>query len=151
MKKTIISLLLLLVFALTAAAQGKRHFDPAKFKAEMEQFITVEACLTPSEAAALFPLYDEMKKEMRTLFNKVRKLKQIKPADEKGCKDAVAQMDQLELEMKQLQMNYLKYSRISLKTPSMENNKKKENSLISYPNSMSTIWFSASFDSGTPG
>ena len=106
MKKTIISLLLLLVFALTAAAQGKRHFDPAKFKAEMEQFITVEACLTPSEAAALFPLYDEMQKEMRTLFNKVRKLKQIKPADEKGCKDAVAQMDQLELEMKQLQMNY---------------------------------------------
>ena len=106
MKKTIISLLLLLVFALTAAAQGKRHFDPAKFKAEMEQYITVEACLTPSEAAALFPIYDEMKKEMRTLFNKVRKLKQIKPADEKGCKDAVAQMDQLELEMKQLQMNY---------------------------------------------
>lgn len=93
---------------LTVAAQGRPrpHFDPAKFKADMEQFITVEACLTPSEAAALFPLYDEMKKEMRGLFDKERKLKQFKPCDEKGCKEVIAQMDQLEVEMKQVQMNY---------------------------------------------
>ncbi len=105
MRTTIISLFLL-VFTLAATAQDKHHFDPAKFKAEMEQYITVEACLTPSEAAALFPLYDEMKKEMRGLFNKMRKLKQLKPSDEQGCKEAVAKMDQLDLEMKQLQMNY---------------------------------------------
>jgi len=104
-KKAIISLLLL-VITLSAAAQGKRHFDPAKFKAEMEQYITVKACLTPSEAAALFPLYDEMKKEMRGLYNKLRKLKQIKPCDEQGCKEAVGEMDRIELEMKQVQMNY---------------------------------------------
>ena len=39
--------------------QGRKHhdgFDPKRFQAELEQFITTNACLTPREAAKFFPV-----------------------------------------------------------------------------------------------
>ena len=39
-------LLLVFVLAYVAHAQGQQRFDPAKFDAEQQQFITRSACLT---------------------------------------------------------------------------------------------------------
>ena len=52
-----------------ADAQGPRPFDPAKFQADLEQFITMEAALTPQEAADFFPLYREMRKKQMVFFD----------------------------------------------------------------------------------
>ena len=99
-------LLLMIMSAGNVAAQGRGGFDPARFRAELHQFITVEACLTPSEAAAFFPLYDQLNQKQRELYDQIRELKRVKPADEARCKKVIAEIDRLELEIKQLQATY---------------------------------------------
>ena len=86
-------------------AQG-RPFDPAKFQADLEQFITVEACLTPSEAAAFFPVYREMQQKQRALYDNMREGRHVKPDTEEAAKKAIAEIDRIEIEIKQLQANY---------------------------------------------
>lgn len=88
------------------AAQDRKGFDPARFRAELHQFITVEACLTPSEAAAFFPLYDQLNQKQRELYDQIRELKRVKPTDETRCRKVIAEIDRLELEIKQLQSTY---------------------------------------------
>ena len=105
-QKLFLILWIALCMATDVAAQGRPQFNPAKFKADLEQFITVQACLTPAEAAKIFPLYDEMNNKQRELFDKIRELKRMKPAEEQECKKAVMEIDRLELEIKQLQSNY---------------------------------------------
>ena len=72
----------------------------------MEQFIAKEACLTPKESSKFFPVYDEMNKKQRVIFNRMRRLGKVKPTDEKGCRDVIQKRDQLELELKQIQQTY---------------------------------------------
>ena len=64
-------------------------FDPARFEAELEQFIVEEACLTPKEASVFFPLYREMRKKQMVYFNKMRR-----------------EADQRDLDLKKLQQQY---------------------------------------------
>ena len=98
--------MLMALFTLPVNAQERHMFDPAKFKADLQKFITVEACLTPHEAAAFFPLYDEMNNKQRLLYEKIRDLKRMKPADDEKCKQVIAEIDRLDLEIKQIQSNY---------------------------------------------
>ena len=57
MKKIVITLLLMvLTLSVSAQQQQRPQFDPAKFDADLEQYITTEAALTPQEAAQFFPL-----------------------------------------------------------------------------------------------
>ena len=68
-KRSIFILLMAFVVAMQTHAQDKRpKFSPEKFKADMEQFIVKEACLTPEESAKFFPVYDEMQKKQRAVF-----------------------------------------------------------------------------------
>ena len=106
MKRHLVLSIAFLMMACAAWAQGMPRFDPAKFRAELEKFITVEACLTPHEAAAFFPLYDEMNNKQRLLYDKIRDLKRMKPADDEKCKQVIAEIDRLDLEIKQIQSNY---------------------------------------------
>lgn len=110
MKKLVAKLLavtlLLTVAAIPVAAQDRPKFNPVKFKADLERYITVEACLTPTEAAKFFPLYDEMNRKQRVMFDQIRDLKRVTPADNEGCRKTIAEIDRLELEIKQLQVNY---------------------------------------------
>ena len=93
--------------ALEMSAQGRQEkFSPEKFRADMEQFIAKEACLTPKESSKFFPVYDEMNKKQRVIFNRMRRLGKVKPTDEKGCRDVIQKRDQLELELKQIQQTY---------------------------------------------
>jgi hypothetical protein len=106
MKRHLIMTVAFLMLTCTAWAQGMQRFNPDKFRADLEKFITVEACLTPAEAAKFFPLYEEMNKKQRALFRQMRELQRMKPADEEACRKAIAESDRIELEMKQIQSNY---------------------------------------------
>ena len=103
-------LIVALLMAVTAGAQQPRgqqpKFSPEKFRIEMEQFITQEACLTPQEAAAFFPIFNEMNHKLRLVYERQRQQGRIKPADEKGCRDAIKKRDELDVELKQIQQNY---------------------------------------------
>lgn len=109
MKRYLIILLLFGASSLVTFAQrhhGKHDFDPAKFKAEMEQFITTEACLTPQEASQFFPLFNEMLRKERALFDQISTLQRVKPATEQGCAEAVRTRDMIEIQIKELQQQY---------------------------------------------
>lgn len=101
-------LLLLAFVALAAGAQPKKRppFNPAKFEADLEQFITTEACLTPREASRFFPIYRQMMKKQRMLFEEMRRFRQINPRDNKACEDAIRKQDELDIQIKQLQQEY---------------------------------------------
>ncbi len=96
----------MLMCAAYGMAQGKPQFNPAKFKADLEKFITNEAGLSAGEAAAFFPIYHEMGEKQRVLYNKIRTTKFSKPSGEKEYKKAISDMDRYELEIKQIQSNY---------------------------------------------
>ena len=84
----------------------QQRFSPEKYQADLEQYITKEACLTPQEASAFFPLFREMQKKQRALYNKMREDVRIKPTDEAACKKMIQKRDQVELELKSIQQTY---------------------------------------------
>ena len=101
-------LTLTLFFGAYAQGQGQgqvQRFDPAKFDAEQQQFITKAANLTEQEAARFFPLFREMQKKQRAIYERQRKLGFNKPADEKGCAQSIREHDQIDLELKQTYHN----------------------------------------------
>lgn len=104
--KRLTLLLLTFLLAFGVYAQGQPKFDPAKFDAEQQQFITKAANLTEQEAARFFPLFREMQKKQRAIYERQRKLGFNKPADEKGCAESIRQHDQIDLELKQIQQTY---------------------------------------------
>lgn len=108
MRNLAIMLALFLTLGVQAQEQGQmnKRFSPEQFQAELEQFITKEACLTPQEAAAFFPVYKEMQKKQRVVYERQRKQPWMKPADEKECKKAIQQRDEDDLELKRIQQTY---------------------------------------------
>ena len=86
MKRLLFTLSVAFLLSVSAFADEPQKFSPEKFQAEMEQFITKEACLTPEEAAKFFPLLREMHKN--------------------DCKKVVQQRDVYELELKNIQQTY---------------------------------------------
>ncbi len=87
-------------------ADEPQKFSPEKFQAEMEQFITQEACLTPEEAAKFFPLLREMHQKQRAIHQQIKKECKIKPVNEGECKKVVQKRDVYELELKNIQQTY---------------------------------------------
>lgn len=109
-RNRVLAVALMLVTTLALAAQEAKKprppFDPKRFEAELEQFITVHASLTPQEASKFFPVYRQMMKKMRAHFDEMRRYHFVNPADERGCADAIRRQDELDIEMKQLQQEY---------------------------------------------
>ena len=98
-------------FALSVAAQPNKQqqqFSPERFNAELQEFITKEAKLTPQEAAKFFPIYKEMQQKQRALFERQKQLGMAKPEDEKACEKAIRERDEIELELKRIQQTYHK-------------------------------------------
>jgi hypothetical protein len=87
---------------------GRKSFDPKKFEAQLEQFVTVEAGLTPYEASLFFPLYREMRRKQMFYFNVDRKYRHIDFNDERQCLDAITEKDKADIKMKEIQMEYHK-------------------------------------------
>lgn len=105
---------LFLVGSLQMVAQGPPpRFNPQKFQAELEQFITTEAGLTPLEAARFFPLYREMQNKQRLLFGKMRMFEHTDTGDNKASLKAIKELDKIDLEMKKIQQEYhLKFCKV---------------------------------------
>ena len=107
LRTTVLMILMLCTFGV-ANGQHKKHppFNPAKFEADLEQFITVNACLSPSQAASFFPVYRQMMKKQRALFEEMRRLRMINPKDNEACEEAIRKQDELDIQIKQLQQEY---------------------------------------------
>ena len=106
--KKILTIVVILLTSLTVKAETPQQFSPEKFQADLEQFITNEANLTPEESKKFFPLYREMQQKQRVVFKQMKDLGVNKPADEAACKKALEKRDELELEQKRIQQNYHK-------------------------------------------
>lgn len=112
--QSIKSILLILLFCLIGVTaidaqriqQKRPPFNPAKFEADMEQYITTQAGLTPQEAAKFFPVYREMTKRMRTLFDEMRREHLVNLKDDKACAEAIHRQDQRDIDLKYLQQEY---------------------------------------------
>lgn len=107
LRTTVLMILMLCTFGV-ANGQHRKHppFNPAKFEADLEQFITVNACLSPSQAASFFPVYRQMMKKQRALFDEMRRLRMINPKDNEACEKAIRKQDELDIQIKQLQQEY---------------------------------------------
>ena len=109
MKKFVSILCLLLfsmTFSLTISGQRPRKFDLQQFEKQLHQYIATEAGLTPGEAAAFFPLFDEMQRKQRLLFEKMRVYMHTNTDDNKASLKAIQAMDNNDLEIKKLQKEY---------------------------------------------
>lgn len=106
MLKKIILAVLVALTTLQLQAQDKRKFDPNRFQADLEQFITTEAGLNPRQAAVFFPLYRQMQNKQRMLFNKMRCYQHVDTRDQKASEKAIKECDLIDLQMKELQQEY---------------------------------------------
>ena len=103
----LVSMMLGLVSVQAQRNDHKRPpFNPAKFEADMEQYITTYASLTPQEAAKFFPVYRQMTRKMRTLFDAMRRNQLVNIKDDKACAEVIRQQDQIDIDMKYLQQEY---------------------------------------------
>lgn len=85
---------------------GRGGFNPDRFQAEMEQYITTHAALSPREAAKFFPVYRQMTKKMRMLFDEMRRWHMVTPIDNDKCAEAIRRQDEIDIQLKQLQQEY---------------------------------------------
>ena len=108
MKKIIFTAIFALITTTQAGAQCKngKNFDPQRFQAELEQFITQKAGLTPQEAARFFPVYAEMMKKQRALHDEQKSLKRVKPLTDAECKKNIQKQDELGVQIRQVQQTY---------------------------------------------
>ena len=106
MKKFIIILTVLVATLQVQAEEQPRRFDPRQFVAEMEQYITTQAGLSPQEAARFFPLFKEMQAKQRVLFNKMRSCSHVDVRDNKASLEAIRTSDECDLQIKKLQQQY---------------------------------------------
>lgn len=101
--------LLLIAFLMTvvlAVHAQQRPFNPAKFEAELEQFVATEAALTPQEFSRFFPIYREMRKKQIAIMSAGWKNKHIDISNDKACAEAIRQRDNNDVELKELQRTY---------------------------------------------
>ena len=103
------AMLMICIASVAERPQGRKHpdgFNPKRFQAELEQFITTNACLTPQEAAKFFPVYRQMGKKMRMIFDEMRRTRHVNPNDNEACAEAIRRQDELDIQLKQLQQEY---------------------------------------------
>lgn len=108
--KKFVSILCLFLFSMTfslsISGQRPRKFDPQQFEKQLHQYIATEVGLTPGEAAAFFPLFDEMQRKQRLLFDKMRIYMHTNTDDNRASLKAIQAMDNNDLEIKKLQKEY---------------------------------------------
>lgn len=108
-RRCLMMLMMLLTLATTVSAEGRGKrppFNPAKFEADLEQFITCHAGLSPREASKFFPVYRQLMKKQRMLFEEMRRYRHVNPKDNEACADAIRRQDELDIQIKQLQQEY---------------------------------------------
>lgn len=105
--KRIVTISLVLIMTLMVNAQDKR-FSPEKFEADLKAYITKEASLTTKEADKVYPVFCELREKQRVIYDKMRKFGMNKPVGDEACKQAIIEYDKLNLELRQLDVDYHK-------------------------------------------
>lgn len=90
----------------TRAQFDNKNFSPEQYKASQEQFIAQAACLTPKESAKFFPLYNQMLAKQRAVFQRMKNVSFFKPTTEQGCLDAIKKVDQMQLDLRKIELEY---------------------------------------------
>lgn len=104
--KLLVIMLWASVVVMAQPPKKRPPFNPAKFEAELEQFITINAGLTPAEASKFFPVYRQMMKKQRTYFDEIRRFRQVNPKDNNACAEAIRKQDELDIQIKLLQQEF---------------------------------------------
>lgn len=106
MKRFIFIFFILLTLTKAGAQHKHGTFTPERFQAELEQYITRKAGLTPKEASKFFPVYSEMLRKQRAVHEEIKALKRIKPTTDAECKKNIQRRDKFDIEIKQIQKTY---------------------------------------------
>lgn len=111
--RNLLFVIILLTSTISLKAGDPELFNPKRFEVEMEQYITVEAGLTPVEASKFFPLFREMQGKQRMLFEEMNQYRHIDTRDDKASLNAIKKMDDIDIQIKKLQQQYhLKFCKI---------------------------------------
>ena len=102
----LLSVFCLFALVMNAQQEKRQKFDPAKFEADLEQYITKEAALTHQEAAQFMPIYREMRSKQRACFDEMRSLAKTNSNDDKACRETIEKKDKVDIEVKEIQQNY---------------------------------------------
>ncbi len=101
----------LLALPLGAQEDNRKPFSPQDFVKELESFIVREACLTPSEATAFFPIFHELHDKQRAINWQLRELKKRSlPADatDMDYYELIREINNLKIESAGLEDSYYK-------------------------------------------
>ena len=102
-----ISLFILALFlTIGTKAQQKEDFNPAKFEADLEQFVIEEASLSQKETAAFLPIWRELRGKQIELIKSGKSFRNCNMNDEKQCAEAIKKHDDQDVKLKELQRNY---------------------------------------------
>lgn len=111
--KRFLLLSIIIIGQLIAIAQERPKFDPRRFETDLEQYVVTQAGLSPQEAAKFLPAYKELRCKQRALFMKMDNYRHVDFSNEKQCEKAICDMDEIDLNMKELQHRYhVKFLRI---------------------------------------
>lgn len=95
-----------------ATAQDRRgRISPDEFVRRMESFIVREACLSPAEANAFFPVFHEMRKKQQSVNWKIRELKRRAlpaKASDKDYYNIIKEITNLKVECAEVEEVYYK-------------------------------------------
>lgn len=112
MKRNILIVMLALI-SISSVAQEKKTqmrkpFSPEQYKAEMECFITKDACLSEEEAKKFYPMLHEMMEKQRKNNDKSRELMMQcnDKSSEADYERAVSQSIALDKENKEIELQY---------------------------------------------
>ena len=112
LRRATCAILILMATLTNVLAQPREEkFNPEKFRADLEEFITEEANLTKSEGKLLFPLFHEMKEKQRSLQETIFQLKRNTPSPNATDKDysaTIQKIKSLEVEKAELEELYYK-------------------------------------------
>lgn len=110
MKKRLLFGILLFVVSLVQAQNKLSEEKRKEFEAQKVAFFTQELDLTPAEAAAFWPLYNEMRKKTEAVDGEMRKkaafVKDGKNLSEDQYREAVVKMLEAEQKMQQIKDEY---------------------------------------------
>ena len=90
---------------------GRRPFSPQDFVKRLESFIVREACLSPTEATAFFPIFHELHDKQRGINWQIQNLKKRSlPANatDKDYYNVIKEINSLRIESAELEETYYK-------------------------------------------
>lgn len=104
--KRIIAFLALIMVSFSVVQAGNDAFNPKRFQADLEAYITKYAELSPKQAEKFLPIFREMRQKLQVLFVEKRQCECIDKKDDAACARAIQRMDNIDVQLKKIQKTY---------------------------------------------